>query len=103
MTEPSNPPANPRVEPEVIPPGAPLPGRHGAWTAHDIHRTHYVYTSRVVGPVGLTLLALAGGAIATLAILFLLGAAVIGFAAIGVVTIAAVLAGILRRPNHPLR
>jgi hypothetical protein len=91
-----------RPEPEIIPPGEPLPRGAAVWMTNDTHRTHYVYTSRI-GPIGLALLTLAAGGIAALAILFLLSAAVIGFAAIGVVTVAAIIAGILRRPNHPLR
>ena len=95
-------PIDPRPEPEIIPPGAPLPGERGMWISGDIHRTHYVYTTRL-GPVSTTLLMLAGGAIATLAVLFLLGTAVIGLAAVGVLTIAGVIAGILRGPPRPLR
>jgi len=91
-----------RPEPEIIPPGVPLPRDRGLWTASDTHRAHYVYTSRV-GPVGLTLLTLGVGAVSVLAILFLISAAFIGFAAIGVLTVAAIVARILRRPNHPLR
>jgi hypothetical protein len=91
-----------RPEPEIIPPGAPSPGGSGIWVSADARRTHYVYASRI-GPVGVALLTLAGGAIIGLATLFLLGAAVIGLAAIGVVTVATMIAGILRRPNHPLR
>jgi len=95
-------PADRRPEPEIIPPGVPLPRRRDAWTPPDPRRARYVYSSRI-GPAGLALLTLAGGAVAALAILFLLSAAVIGFAAIGVVTVVALLAGILRKPNQPLR
>jgi hypothetical protein len=91
-----------RSEPEIIPPGAPLPRDAGVWMAADTHSTHYVYSSRV-GPVGIALLTLVVGGVAALAVLFLLSAALIGFAAIGVVTVAALIAGILRKPNHPLR
>ena len=91
-----------RPEPEIIPPGAPLPGGPGIWATADIRRTHYVYTSRI-GPVGLGLLTLAGGAIAVLTIIFLLGTAVIGLAALGALFAVGAIAGILRRPNHPLR
>jgi hypothetical protein len=94
-------PSDRRLEPEIIPPGMPLPRDGGIWAA-DVRSTHYVYTSRV-GPVGIALLTLVAGGVAALAVLFLLSAALIGFAAIGVVTVAAIIAGILRRPNHPLR
>jgi hypothetical protein len=95
-------PPTERPEPEIIPPGAPLPRRPGLRASADLHGTHYVYTGRI-GPIGLTLMTLAGGAILTLAFLFLLGTAVIGLAAIGVLTIAGVIAGILRGPPRPLR
>jgi hypothetical protein len=100
MTEPSD----RRPEPEIIPPGAPLPRPRprGVWTAIDINRTHYVYSARL-GPIGLTLMTLAAGGVVALATLFLLGAAVVGLAAIGVLTVAGVIAGILRGPPRPLR
>ena len=96
-----------RPEPEIIPPGAPLRGGQQAgdrriWITRDTPRTHYVYTARL-GPVSLALMTLAGGAIAALAILFLLGTAVIGLTAIGVLTIAGIIAGILRGPPRQLR
>jgi hypothetical protein len=96
-----------RTEPEIIPPGAPLPGergsgQHGIWAAADTPRTHYVYATRV-GPVGATLLALGFGAVAVMGLLFLLSAAFLGLAVVGAVTVAAVVAGILRRFSQPLR
>ena len=91
-----------RPEPEIIPPGAPLPHDRRVWTTADTGRAQYVYTTRL-GPVSLALMTLAGGAIAALVILFLLGTAVIGLAAIGVLTIAGIIAGILRGPPRTLR
>jgi hypothetical protein len=97
-----NDPIDRRAEPEIIPPGAPLPGDRGIWLKADTPRTHYVYTSRI-GPVGLTLLTLGVGAVAVLGFFFLISAALIGLATIGIATIAAIIAGILRKPNQPLR
>ena len=91
-----------RSEPEIIPPGAPLPRDRGVWATVDTPRTHYVYTSRI-GPVGVALLTLGVGAVSVLAFFFLLSAAFIGLAAVGALTIAAFVARLLRRPNHPLR
>jgi hypothetical protein len=91
-------PVNRRPEPEIIPPGAPLPGGPSMSATGDMRHAYYVHTSRI-GPVSFALMALAGGAIAALAILFVLGTAIIGLAAIGVLTIA----GILRGPPRPLR
>jgi hypothetical protein len=95
-------PSNRRLEPEIIPPGAPLPRDRGVWATNDTHRTHYVYTSRG-GPVSFALLMVGVGAAAVLGLLFLLSAAFVGLAAIGLVTVAAVVTGILRRFNQPLR
>jgi len=97
-----NDPIDRHPEPEIIPPGAPLPRDRGIWMAADTPRTHYVYTSRI-GPVGLGLLTLGIGAIAVLGFFFVVSAALIGLATIGVATIAAIIAGILRKPNQPLR
>ncbi len=69
---------------------------------NNMHRTQYVYTSRG-GPVSLALLMVGVGAVSVLGLLFLLSAAFVGLAAIGLVTVAAVVAGILRRFNQPLR
>lgn len=87
---------------EIIPPGAPLPHERGVWANVDTHRTHYVYSARI-GPVAATLLTLGVGAAAVLGLLFLLSAAFVGLAVVGAVTVAAVVAGILRRFNQPLR
>jgi hypothetical protein len=91
-----------RPEPEIIPPGAPLPRRPHLRVSAETGGTHYVYTTRV-GPVGLGLMALAGGAIGVLALLFLLSAAVVGFVAIGALLLAGLIAGLLRGPPRPLR
>ena len=97
-----NQPYRPSPEPEIIPPGAPLPGERGLWATADIHRTHYVYATRL-GPVSLALMTLAGGAIAVLAVLFLLSTAAIGLAVIGALALTGLIAGILRGPPRPLR
>jgi len=97
-----NDPIDRRAEPEIIPPGAPLPRDRGIWVTADTPRTHYVYTSRI-GPIGLGLLTLGVGAVAVLGFFFVITAALVGLATIGIATIAAIVAGILRKPNQPLR
>lgn len=94
--------SRPGPKQEIIPPGAPLPGERGVWVNADTHRTHYVYATRI-GPVGATLLTLGIGAVAVVGLLALLSAAFVGLAVVGAVTVAAVVAGILRRFNQPLR
>jgi hypothetical protein len=97
------PPRRPPPEPEIIPPGQPLPRRGGEiWTARDTGAIHRIHV-RQIGPVGVALLTLGVGAVAGLSLLFLLSAAVIGFAMIGVLTVAGVVAGLLRGPPRPLR
>jgi hypothetical protein len=98
MTEPSN----RRTEPEIIPPGAPLPPGSRVWVASDTQGTHQIYV-RPIGPVGMVMLALGVGVVAAFLIVFLLGAAVFGLAAIGVLTIVGIIAGLLRGPARPLR
>ena len=89
-------------EPEIIPPGAPLPRGSRVWVTHDVHSTHHIYV-RPIGPLGMALLTLGAGVVAAFLIVFLLGAAVFGLAAIGFLTIVAVIAGLLRGPSRPLR
>jgi hypothetical protein len=98
MAEPPNRPP----EPEIIPPGAPLPGERRVWMTSDMRGTHRVYAARI-GPVGAALLTLGVGAAVALTIVILLGAAVFGLAVIGVLTLAGVIAGLLRGPSRPLR
>ena len=94
MTEPSN----RRPEPEIIPPGAPLPHGSRVWVASDPQGTRQIYV-RPIGPVGIALLALGAGVVAAFLIVFLLGAAVFGLAAIGVLTLIGIIAGLLRGPR----
>jgi len=92
----------PQPEPEIIPPGAPLPNGSRIWVSTGAPGTHRVYTGRV-GPLGVFLLALAIGGAAVVAFIVLLGAALISLTVIGVLVVAAVIAGILRGPFQRLR
>jgi hypothetical protein len=98
MTEPSD-----RFpEPEIIPPGAPLPRGSRVWVASDMRGAQQIYV-KPIGPVGMALLTLGVGAVAALLIVFLLGAALFGLAAIGVLTLVGIIAGLSRGPARPLR
>jgi hypothetical protein len=90
-----------RPEPEIIPPGVPLRSRSDPWPG-EMRNVRYVNV-RPIGPIGVALLTLGIGAVAGLGLLFLLGAAVIGLLAVGVLTVAGVIAGILRGPPRSLR
>jgi len=95
-------PSKRTAEPEIIPPGAPLHRPTGVRMGDDIRGSRYVYTARM-GPVGFALTTLAIGAIGVLAFLFVLGAAFIGLLAIGALVAVGFIAGLLRKPNQPLR
>lgn len=89
--------------PEIIPPGQPLPYVRGdIWEGGNAGPVHRIYI-RQLGPLGGTLLALGVGAAAVLAFFFLIGTAIIGLAAIGVLFVVGLIAGILRGPPRPLR
>jgi len=94
-----NTPLDRRPEPEIILPGEPLPRGSGVWADTGSHR---VYTGRV-GPVSLALAAVAMGVVGALGLVVLLGIAVISLIAGGLLTAAFMIAGILRKPNQPLR
>jgi hypothetical protein len=88
-------------EPEIIPPGQPLPYRGSdIWEGRDAGAVHRLYV-RQVGPFGATLLALGVGAALVAGFFFLIGTAIIALAAIGALTIAGIVAGILRGPPRP--
>jgi hypothetical protein len=88
-------------EVEIFPPGQPLPYRGPqVWEGRDPGNMHRLYV-RQVGPFGATLLALGVGAALVAGFFFLIGTAIIGLAAIGALTIAGVVAGILRGPPRP--
>jgi hypothetical protein len=95
-------PANRPPEPEIIPPGAPLPRGARVWVSSDTGGTQRIYV-KPIGPVGLALLTLGVGVGAAFLIVFLLGAAVFGLAAVGVLTLVGIIAGLLRGPARPLR
>ena len=91
-----------RPEPEIIPPGVPLRQRSGVWMHSERDGVRRVYVKQI-GPLGTALLTIGIGAVAGVALLFLLGTAIIGLAAIGVLTIVGIIAGLLRGPPRPLR
>jgi len=103
---PKDEPEYPRSEPEIIPPDR----------AHDddMHRGmrgwgfgagegyQRVYVKQI-GPFSIFLLALAGGAIAILLLLFIVGAFLIWIPIVGLLVAAAILSSMLRSFFHPWR
>jgi hypothetical protein len=95
-------PSNRMPEAEIIPPGAPLPGGSRVWMTDEAQGGQRV-TVRPISPLGLALLAVGIGAVTAVALVFLLGIAFFGLVAIGVLTLAGIIAGLLRGPSRPLR
>lgn len=98
----TEPPAaeRPRAEPEIIPPGAdfPPPPRQGGTVVYtrDGTRIHV----RRLGPFGIAAVLLGLGVAGILGLLFLLGAVLVGAAALGVVVLTALIARLLRGPSR---
>jgi hypothetical protein len=90
------------AEPEIIPPGVPLRSEPRVWVSTGAQGTQRIYVKRV-GPLGLALAALAVGAFAALALVVVVGFAVIALIAAGLLAAAFIVAGLLRKPNQPLR
>jgi len=90
------------LEGEIIPPGEPLPDDRSMRFETDWRGRQRVYV-RPIGPIGAAVLTIAAGAVAALVLVFVLGAAFFGLAAIGVLTLIGIIAGLLRGPTRPLR
>jgi hypothetical protein len=90
------------AEPEIIPPGVPLPGGSRVWVSTGAQGTQHIYV-KPVGPLGLALAALALGAFAAIGLIIVVGFAVISLIAAGLLAAAFIVAGLLRKPNQPLR
>jgi hypothetical protein len=89
------------TEPEIIPPEARRERRAHIWIAEagDVHRYRRLRVSQPT-PVTLLLLGMALGAGALLVLLLLLGAVLLWLPLIGLIALAAVLAGLLRGPQR---
>jgi hypothetical protein len=90
------------AEPEIIPPGVPLPGGSRVWVSTGAEGTQRIYIKRV-GPLGMAVAALAVGVIAAIGLIVVVGFAVIALIAAGLLAAAFIVAGLLRKPNQPLR
>ena len=73
----------PHIEPEIIPPGADWPRSSRIWISTGPHHTTRIQIARL-GPVGITLSVLLVGILALAGLVLLLGAALIGVVAAGV-------------------
>ena len=92
------PKAKPRyTEPEIIPPGADWPRASRIWVSTGPHHTTRIQITRL-GPVTIALFALLIGIFALAGIALLLGAALVGIAAGGVLIVGGIISSLSRRP-----
>jgi len=91
------PKAKPRyTEPEIIPPGADWPRASRIWVSTGPHHTTRIQITRL-GPVGIAIFLLLIGVLAFVGMALLLGAALVGIAAAGVLIIGGILSNLSRR------
>ena len=88
----------PYTEPEIIPPGADWPRASRIWASTGPHHSARIQIRRL-GPVGIALFVLVIGILALAGMALLLGAALVGIAAGGVL----ILAGIISSLHRPFR
>jgi hypothetical protein len=82
-----------QAEPEIIPPGADCAGKSRIWVSAGPHHTMRVRITRL-GPVGIAALMLMIGILSLTGLMLVIGFALVGLAAAGVV--GAILSGLLR-------
>jgi len=87
----------PYTEPEIIPPGADWPRASRIWVSTGPYHTTRIQIARP-GPVGITLFVLLIGILALAGMALLLGAALVGIAAGGVLIVGGIISSLLRRP-----
>jgi hypothetical protein len=85
-----------QAEPEIIPPGADRADRTRIWVSVAPH-----YTIRIpitsLGPVGIIVLLLMIGILGLAGLTLLLGFALVGLTAVGVLIVGSIVSGLLRR------
>src|SRR5437667_8832467 len=85
----------PRAEPEIIPPGARVDSHSRVWLSSDPRARGRIYVAKL-GTIGIAVLLLVIGIFAVFALFFLLGAALISVAVIGMLTIGATISAVWR-------
>jgi hypothetical protein len=86
----------PHTEPEIIPPDADWPRASRIWVSPGRHHTAHIQITRL-GPVGIAIFVLLIGVLAVVGMALLLGAALVGIAAAGVLIIGGILSNLSRR------
>jgi hypothetical protein len=87
----------PYIEPEIIPPGADRPRSSRIWVSTGPCHTTRVQITRL-GPIGIALFVLLIGILASVGLFLLLGAALVGVVAAGVLIGGGIFSSLLRRP-----
>jgi hypothetical protein len=87
----------PYTEPEIIPPGADWPRASRIWVSTGPHHTTRIQITRL-GPVGIAFFMLLIGILALAGMALLLGAALVGIAAGGVLIVGGIISSLSRRP-----
>jgi hypothetical protein len=87
----------PYIEPEIIPPGADRPRSSRIWVSTGPWHTTRVQITRL-GPIGIALFVLLIGILASVGLFLLLGAALVGVVAAGVLIGGGIFSSLLRRP-----
>jgi hypothetical protein len=85
-----------QAEPEIIPPGADRAGRSRSWVSAAPRYTIRIPITRL-GPVGIIVLLLMIGILGLAGLMLLLGFALVGLAAAGVLIVGSIVSGLLRR------
>jgi hypothetical protein len=87
----------PYTEPEIIPPGADWPRSSRIWVSTGPHQTTRIQITWP-GPVGIALFVLLIGILALVGLVLLLGAALVGVVAAGVLIGGGIISSLSRRP-----
>jgi hypothetical protein len=87
----------PHTEPEIIPPGTDWPRASRIWVSAGLHHTTRIQITRP-GPVRIALFALLIGILGLAGMALLLGAALVGIAAGGVLIVSAMISSLSRHP-----
>ena len=87
----------PYTEAEIIPPGADWPRSSRIWVSTGPHQTTRIQITRR-GPVGIALFVLLIGILASVGLFLLLGAALVGVVAAGVLIGGGIFSSLSRRP-----
>jgi hypothetical protein len=85
-----------QTEPEIIPPGADPAGRSRIWASAAPHYTMRIRMTRL-GPVGIVMLLLMIGILGLAGLTLLLGFALVGLTAAGVLMVGSIISGLAHR------